>query len=171
MTDPNQISLREANIDDLDILKHWDEEPHVIDSDPSDGWNWETELKHFPEWRKMFIAELDGRPIGMIQIIDPLLEETHYWGECEPNLMAIDIWIGEANDLGKGYGTVMMSKALDFCFANPNVKAVIIDPLESNTDAIRFYKRIGFKFVEKRIFNEDKCEVLRIERNDWIKRN
>jgi len=49
-----------------------------------------------------FIAVLDGRPIGAMQIIDPFTEQTHYWGEIEPNLRAIDIWIGAAEDLGKG---------------------------------------------------------------------
>ena len=46
-------------------------------------------------------------------------------------------WIGEAADLGRGYGTQMMRLALDRCFAPPEVSAVIIDPLASNTRAIR----------------------------------
>ncbi|MBW4489639.1 MAG: acetyltransferase [Trichocoleus desertorum ATA4-8-CV12] len=53
------------------------------------------------------IAEIEGRAIGFIQIIDPTLEESHYWGDIAANLRAIDIGIGEATDLGKGYGTKM----------------------------------------------------------------
>src|SRR5688500_11521018 len=98
------IKLRAANINDLSVLRHWDEQPHVLASDPNDDWDWETELENNPEWREQLIAELDGRPLGFVQIIDPLSEETHYWGDrVEPNLRAIDIWIGEAGDLGKGY--------------------------------------------------------------------
>jgi ribosomal protein S18 acetylase RimI-like enzyme len=63
-------------------------------------------------------------------------------------LRAIDIWIGEAADLGRGYGTRMMRHALERCFADPAVKAVLIDPLASNTRARRFYERLGFRCIE-----------------------
>src|SRR5690606_41406213 len=65
----HQIKLRKANISDLNILKYWDEQPHVIESDPNDDWNWENELLRNPEWREMLIAELDDKPIGFIQKI------------------------------------------------------------------------------------------------------
>jgi aminoglycoside 6'-N-acetyltransferase len=158
------ITLRTAELSDLAILRHWDEQPHNIDADPHDDWNWEVELQREPPWREQLIAELDGRPIGFLQIIDPLEEETHYWGAVEPNLRAIDIWMGEAKDIGKGYGTVMMQQAIARCFQNPEVKAILIDPLVSNTKAIRFYERLGFQQIERRMFGEDDCYVYRLDR-------
>ena len=92
------------------------------------------------------IAELNGRPIGFIQIIDPEREESHYWGDAAANLRAIDIWIGSETDLGKGYGTKMMALALARCFDNPSVSAVLVDPLASNTRSHRFYERIDSDF-------------------------
>ncbi len=166
------IKLRNANIDDLAILRHWDEQPHIISSTGDDDWGWETELGKEREWREQLIAEIDDRPIGYVEIIDPLLEEEHYWGEdIEPNLRAIDIWIGEADYLSKGYGTQMMKLAIERCFAPPEVTAIIIDPLASNKDAHRFYERLGFKFVEERSFGEDDCLVYRLEREDWLNLN
>lgn len=162
------ITLRNATPDDLSLLQYWDKQPHVIASDPNDYWAWETELQNRVDWREQLIAELDGRPIGFIQIIDPALEETHYWGEIEDNCRAIDIWIGEADDLGIGYGTKMMNLAIDRCFADPKVHNIWIDPLESNKDAIRFYERLGFEFVEHRRFGEDECAVYRLKRRNWI---
>lgn len=162
------IVLRLATIKDIALLKHWEKQPHVTASGVED-WDWEEELNGIDEAREPMIAELDGRPIGFVDIQDPFLEVSHYWGDVEPNLRAIDIWIGEADDLGKGYGTEMMRLALEKCFAPPEVTAVIIDPLASNTDAIRFYERFGFKFVERRIFGEDDCAVHRLERADWEK--
>ncbi len=160
------ITLRTATIADLPLLRHWDEQPHVIESDPNDDWEWETELLRNPDWREQLIAELEGRPIGFIQIIDPKLEESHYWGEDVPeNLRAIDIWIGEEADTNKGYGTRMMRLALERCFANPNVTAVLIDPLASNTAAHRFYERLGFQFAERRTFGEDDTFVYRLDRD------
>ncbi len=160
----SEITLRPATIQDLDVLRHWDQQQHNIDSDPNDDWNWEEELVRHHEWRELLIAELNGRPLGFIQIIDPREEETHYWGDIEPNLRAIDIWIGEATDLGKGFGTVMMRQALQRCFSNPEVVAVLVDPLANNVRAHRFYERIGFRFIEQRRFGEDDCYVYRIDR-------
>ncbi len=103
---------------------------------PNDEIDWKTELQKNVDWQEILIAELDERPIGVIQIIDPAREETHYWGDIEDDCLAIDIWVGEEKDLGKGYGTKIMKLALDHCFANPKVHTIWIDPLESNKDAI-----------------------------------
>jgi aminoglycoside 6'-N-acetyltransferase len=160
------VSLRRATPDDLPLLRHWDEQPHVIASDPNDDWGWEVELQRRPDWREQLIAELDGRPIGYVEIIDPAREESHYWGDVPAGLRAVDIWIGEAECLGRGYGTQMMRLALRRCFAEPSVEAVLVDPLASNTRAHRFYERVGFRFVEERRFGEDDCLVYRLERAD-----
>lgn len=162
------IRLRPATLDDVGLLRHWDEQPHVIESDPNDDWGWEEELGRDFDWREQLIAELDGRPIGFVQIIDPAREESHYWGEgCPPDLAAIDIWIGEASELGKGYGTKMMELAIERCFSDPRVTAIVIDPLESNERAIRFYRRLGFRFVENRRFGLDDTAVHRLQRKEW----
>lgn len=162
------LQLREATIKDLEILKYWDTQPHVIQSDPNDDWHWEIELTRKHDWRELLIAEVDRTPIGFIQIIDPALEETHYWGEIERGYRAIDIWIGEPSNLGRGYGTIMMNQALERCFRNPGVHGVLIDPLSSNTLAIRFYERIGFRYVEDRRFGDDECKVYRITRHEFL---
>jgi aminoglycoside 6'-N-acetyltransferase len=161
------MNLRSATPADLDLLRHWDEQPHVTASDPNDDWGWEVELERNPDWREQLIAEIDGRPIGFIQIIDPAREDSHYWGDVASALRAIDIWIGEEADLGKGYGTKMMQLALARCFADPAVTAVLLDPLTSNTRVHRFYRRLGFQFVEHRRFGDDDCFVYRLNRVDW----
>jgi aminoglycoside 6'-N-acetyltransferase len=164
------ISLRPATLADLDLLRHWDAQPHIIAAKNSadvEDWGWETELARNPPWREQLIAEFDGRPIGFVQIIDPALEDSHYWGEIAENLCAIDIWLGQASDLGKGYGTHIMQRVLARCFANANVTATLIDPLASNTRAHRFYERIGFRFVERRRFGDDECLVYQIRREEY----
>lgn len=158
------MKLRPATLADVPLLRRWDDEPHVIESDPNDDWQWETELGKDVPWREQLVAEADGRAIGFVQIIDPALEESHYWGDVPPGLRAIDIWIGEPDALGKGYGTQMMREAIARCFAAPDVTAIIIDPLASNTGAIRFYERFGFAPVERRWFGDDDCLVMRLER-------
>lgn len=163
------MNLRAATPADLELLRRWDEQTHVIASDPNDDWAWEVELGRSPEWREQLIAEADGRPVGFIQIIDPEREDSHYWGDVPVNLRAIDLWIGDAGDLGKGYGTSMMDLALARCFAERSVTAVIIDPLASNTRAHRFYERLGFEFLERRRFGRDECFVYRLDRSEWTR--
>ena len=162
------VSFRKATIDDLPLLKYWDTKQHVIDCDPDSDWNWEEELKKDPPWRQQFVAEVQKRPLGFVQIIDAHEEETHYWGDVEPHTMAIDIWIGEEEDLNKGYGSTMMRNALDLCFMNPLVNKVLIDPLKTNTKAHRFYERLGFKFLEERKFGDSDSFVYIMTRDSWI---
>jgi len=161
------LLLRDATPADIGRLRQWDSKPHVIAASGDDDWfDWEAELPRRVSWREMLIAELGGRPIGVVQIIDPALEETHYWGQVDANLRAIDIWIGEEEDLGRGYGTRMMQMALARCFQDPLVTSVLIDPLAGNTDARRFYERLGFKPLGLRKFGEDLCMVYRFDRED-----
>lgn len=165
------IVLRSATPADLPLLRRWDEQPHVLASDPNDDWAWETELARSPDWREQLIAELDGRPIGFVQVIDPAREESRYWGDDVANgLRALDIWIGEAADLGRGYGTQIMDLALERCFRDPAVHAVLLDPLAANTRAHRFYERLGFEYLERRQFGEDDCLVYQLTRERWQSR-
>ena len=165
------VRLRQARPADAPLLERWNRQPHVIAATGDDGEglhiDWVRELTVDSPWSEWLVAEEDGRPVGVLQIIDPRLEETHYWGECEPFLRALDIWIGEAEDLGRGLGSQMMKLALARCFAEPRVTAVLIDPLASNTRAHRFYERLGFRFVERRDFDGDDCFVFRLAREDW----
>ena len=108
-----------------------------------------------------------GRPIGALQICDPHLESSHYWGEIAPNLRAIDIWIGAPQDRGKGWGAEMMRLALEHCFADPRVTGIVIDPLASNERAHKFYRRMGFVAVGRRSFGRDDCLVHELTRRDW----
>ena len=165
-----KLNLRNATIDDLGLLRYWDQQPHVIEAIPNEGWNWDYELTRDPDWREQLIAEIDDEPIGFVHIIDPALEDSHYWGNVPEDLRAIDIWIGEEKNLGKGYGTLIMSAAIDRCFQNEKVNAILIDPLESNVRAHTFYERLGFRFIEQRKFNEDDCFVYRLDRDQWNKK-
>jgi aminoglycoside 6'-N-acetyltransferase len=166
-----RVRLRRADIGDLEILKYWETQPHVMESGIEDEWEWETELLRNPPWRDQLIAEVDGRPIGVLQIIDPAEEDTHYWGDVEAGLRAIDIWIGEAEFLNRGFGTQMMNQALERCFADPEVNSILIDPLKRNLKAHRFYRRFGFKELGQRFFGDDDCLVFRLNRDDYIVSN
>lgn len=161
------LRLRHAVVADLDVLLGWQRQPHIIEAGIDEDWGWAQELPRRPPWREQLIAELHGRPIGFVQIIDARAEETHYWGDVERGARAIDIWIGAADALGRGHGSAMMREALARCFAVEEVPAVLVDPLARNRRAHRFYRRFGFRFLEARRFGRDDCHVHRLARADW----
>lgn len=161
------MRLRRASPADLALLRRWDQQAHVRAASGG-GWQWETELAVDARWREQLIAELDGRPVGFVQVLDPARDPHRYWGDAPEGLRALDVWIGEASDLGRGLGTRMMQLALARCFADPGVTAVLVDPLARNTRVFPFYERLGFRFVEQRRFGDDECRVYRLERSDVV---
>ena len=167
------VILRPATRADIPLLKAWDEEPHVQFSDPKSGdgsgWDWDDEIEAGLPGFWHFLAEVDGVPIGFVQVIDPAIEPTKYWGEMGEGFRAIDIWIGPAEWLGRGAGTQMMALALEACFAEASVHTILIDPLETHTRAHRFYQRCGFSPVGRREFDGDWCLVHELKRADWRK--
>lgn len=161
------VRLRDATPADAALLREWEGRPQLLESGIDEDWEWEKELPRKPDWRAQLIAELDGRAIGFVQIIDPAREETHYWGDIDSGLRAIDIWIGEAEYLGQGHGSEMMRQALARCFAADEVDAVLIDPLASNKRAQRFYRRLGFVDVGPRRLGGVDCLIMRLPRGRW----
>lgn len=178
MVEPSSVTLRPATVADAPLLAAWDREPHVIACSGDDpdievafgGIEWAEELVESAYDSLYLIAEVAGRPVGVMQVCDPHTEPTHYWGEIEPGLRAIDIWIGPPEWLNRGVGTQMMTQVIERCFAEPNVTAIVIDPLHRNVAAQRFYARLGFAQVGRRTFGADDCLVMRLEKRAWMGR-
>jgi aminoglycoside 6'-N-acetyltransferase len=162
------MRLRPALISDLPVLRLWDEKAHVKAARGKDRpFDWEGALNRRVDWGELLIAESEGRPVAFLEIIDPAREDGHYWGSIEEGLRAIDIWIGEETDLGRGLGTRIMRLGLERCFADPRVEAVLLDPLAANTRVHRFYERLGFARMGPRRFGQDDCVVYRLDRSAW----
>jgi aminoglycoside 6'-N-acetyltransferase len=160
MSSPPKINLRPATLLDAPRLRAWETYPHLRATLGNDDWCWETELAVIPDWREPLIAELAGRAIGFMDIINPSREDGKYWGDgVSSKLRAIDLWIGEPDCLGRGHGTEMMRQGLARCFLDPAVEGVLVDPLGDNTRAHRFYQKLGFVPLERRRFGDDECLV------------
>lgn len=175
--DGYSLRHRLATLEDAPTLERWGRDPAVISAVTDDAntetafgdHDWREELPKQSAVSFYVISELDGRPFGAMQITDPHLDPTHYWGDIESNLRAIDIWIGEPSCRGMGLGEQMMRAAIEGCFGDPTVTAIVIDPLNSNTRAHAFYRRLGFKPTHRQTFSdgEDDCLVHRLNRADW----
>lgn len=155
----SDLTLRRAASTDVPTLERWDAAPHVMAVSGDDGpWDWEREID--VPWQEVWIAEIDGRAVGVVILLNAFAEPSHYWGEVSPGTYAIDIWIGEVDLLHRGYGTQMMRHAIDRAFSDNHANEILIDPLAANTDAIEFYKHMGFDVVGPRRFGTDDCVVL-----------
>lgn len=164
-----RITLRSATLADKAMLERWDRAPHVRAAFGEDAApDWDDDLAGSHAYAERVIAEADGRAIGYMEILNPALEPTRYWGDVNGDIRAVDIWIGDAQDLGLGFGTEMMRLALTRCFGDPAVSAVMIDPLQSNMRAIKFYERLGFVHVGPRVFERATCAVMRLDRATWV---
>jgi len=151
------LTIRPATVTDIGILYEWDDKPHVKAAVSNSGTSsfdivWEEEIGERSDGTEFFIAEVSSegssRAIGALQIINPATERTHYWG--------------------KGYGTQMMVFAINHCFEPMEVTTVLIDPLANNTRSHKFYKTLGFEFLERRQFDDESdCFVFKLTREVW----
>lgn len=156
-----ETSMRLATASDIPFLRRWDDAPHVVAVSGDDGpWDWATEID--VPWQEVWLAEVAGSPIGVVVVLDAHSEPSHYWGEVSPGTFAIDIWIGELDYLRQRHGTAMMRHAIDRAFRVHGADTILIDPLESNTPAIAFYRDMGFQDVGPRRFGTDQCLVLQL---------
>ena len=148
----------------LDVMSN---APHVFPSLGTDQpWDWPREVE--ASWQEVWIIDLSAttKPIGVVVVLDAATDPSGYWGEVSPGTCAIDIWISDASQLRKGYGTVMMKHAIDRCFHVHNAHTILIDPLAENDGAISFYQHLGFEVIGPRTFGADECIVLRLRRPD-----
>lgn len=162
----SQVKLRPATPSDAVMLQRWQKAEHVQAGLPDLDWDWPEQLREVPDWIEYFIAEYDGKPVGFLELLDPKLETWDYWKVSETGLRALDIWIGEAEYLGRGIGTQMMHQAIDHCFSNPDVKAIILDVLLHNEGAMRLYERIGFKYTHNEVLDGEECRIYRLNRDE-----
>ena len=173
----DRLRLRSATPADAAQLAAWQSRPHVRAVAGEEPWyDWDEELRRVTiGWREFLVAELvddEGeRPLGFVQIIDPAVEEHHYWGEIAPHLRALDMWVGEADALGCGFGSRMMQIALARCFAHPQVTAAIVDPFADHSRARNFYERQGFQPLGPRVMHGDAVFIYELRREDWAHRS
>jgi RimJ/RimL family protein N-acetyltransferase len=145
------VSLRPLERSDFPLLQRWLSEPHV------DAWWHEAldlaglEHKYGPridgrEPTHVFIIEQESRPIGWIQ--------WYRWSDypkhaaqlkTEPNAAGIDLTIGEASELGKGFGpSAIREFILEVASAEPGIAAIVTDPEERNSRSCRAFEKAGF---------------------------
>ena len=152
----DDIRIRSLIENDFSLLLKWLTDERVLEfyEGRDKKYTLEDIKEHFSEeWEdEVFrvIIEYQGKPIGYGQIYemyDELYDDYHYQRSSEI-VYGMDQFIGEPEYWSKGIGTKYTKMIFDFLKKERNVDAVILDPHQNNTRAIRMYQKAGFRIVE-----------------------
>jgi ribosomal-protein-alanine N-acetyltransferase len=83
---------------------------------------------------------------------------------------SVGILIGETNWRGVGAGFEVMTHVFDFFFSEFNLKKLELGVHPSNIQALKLYKKLGFKTSSTQI-TIDHASILQLSADDWVQRN
>jgi len=154
---------------DIPLWNAWIKNPHVANTWFLDGYEIADYICQKIEgngYDYPFIAYLAAKPIAYIQCSDLYAYRTKcpapkgVFTKEEPGTYCIDLFIGDEQNLNKGYGTLIIKAFIDYIFKNFAAEAILIDPAASNTHAIHCYEKAGFSFVKKAFDSVTECYVM-----------
>jgi aminoglycoside 6'-N-acetyltransferase len=91
-----------------------------------------------------FIACVNDTPIAYIQAWWPMPHPDLPWQHgMTPTTRGIDVTIGEVENLGQGFGPLIIKHFAAKLF-NEGATRLIIDPDKTNTRAVQAYQKAGF---------------------------
>lgn len=157
MKDKN-ILLRKLKNDEKDykMLEKWYQNEIVYKHFEQRKLNYEEiKQKYYPRTQKnskipVYIIEYNTKPIGIIQYQAVDEENKKLYRLNEDNIYEVDIFIGETKFHNLGIGEKSINIILTHLFNDKNATEVVMCPLSDNYNAIKCYKKCGFK--EKRDF-------------------
>lgn len=158
MENPRQVTFVRLQRRHLPALGRWLGEPHVArwwNHDPSP----EAVEKHFGpsvegvEAGKDFVIELDGRPIGLIQL-SRFVDYPDYAAEMAPfhpvgdGVATIDYLIGEPGLVGRGLGSAVIDAFVDKVWDDEgDVTSIVVAVNSANEASWRALLNAGFSQV------------------------
>lgn len=154
------------------IFDQWSEKDHVKNTWFVEGYATVEMIKSQIEpngYDFPFIICSDDRPIGFILYCDmaayrnlekdpkgPLKDEPQ-------GTYCIDLFIGEEDFIGKGYGTEIVKMFSRFLFEERGAMRIVIEPSIANKRAIRCYEKVGFKFIREEFDGVTNCYIMELK--------
>lgn len=150
------ISFKKFTEEDVPLYYEWAENPHVKNVWFLEGYQPKEYILQKIAGNGIeypFVILINDRPIGHIQYWDIYARDQiekdkkdYFTGEPE-GTYGIDLFIGEEEYLGKGYGTKELLSFTKLLFEQYGAKKIVIDPSLDNKRAIRSYEKAGFHLV------------------------
>jgi len=156
------LTIRTMRDDDADyeLIVRWRSHPHVHEWwDPDDpAPDLDTVRAHYgPRARAddpttACVIELDHTPVGYLQFYRWLAwpeEAAVLEVDADENTFGIDLFIGEADLIGRGVGTRVVSLICDHLERDRGASAVALTTETTNLRAQRAYENAGFEKVRE----------------------
>jgi len=139
------IEFREVCKDDYPLTMAWRSNPDIFQGfyQQKAPLTWERHIAWYAsrnkDWRN-FMAIYDGRPVGVITI-----GQLDHW---EPE---IGVYVGEVTLHGKGIGTAMVQKAIEwlqeYTLDHSHIQSIHTTILDTNLASIKLFHKCGFRRV------------------------
>ncbi len=178
MFDPEQITFTSLQAEDYVLITKWLNLPHVHKWYDKDEINTLEEVSKRYDFEQLkeptygFIVHYTGKPVGYIQKYYPkdwkeFRDATGY----ADGIAGIDLFVGEPDFIGKGFGTLMIQAFLhQIVFQELDITMCIIDPEPENKRAIRTYEKVGFTYVRTAKIPEEKdlAYLMELKKEDLV---
>ena len=149
------LALRQLTRADLPQLSRWLEAPHVKRWWRESGDAETVEAAYGPaidgaDPTELLIAELDGRPIGMLQRY-LLADNPEYQRALEPagaprTAAGLDYLIGEPELTGRGLGPLIIAEGSAGAWpAHPDISAIVVAVQVDNRRSWRALEKAGYR--------------------------
>jgi aminoglycoside 6'-N-acetyltransferase len=148
-----EFSFRILAKEDFSLVSLWLHKPHVKKwwPDPQETLD-EIEKKYGgpiggDDPTDVYIAEIDGKPIGFIQSYMVSDYPEHAQSIQLDNSVGVDLFIGEEDLIGKGYGTMLLKQFIEKVIRKEygNASSVVADPEVANKASVRAFQKAGFQ--------------------------
>ena len=153
------IEFRPLQKDGLPLVRDWLARPHVREwwRDPLD-----KAIATEEEPTQQFLVVVDDAPVGMIQTY--LASDYPEWDEIVKvgeGVAAVDLFIGEAEHVGRGLGPqILVQFVRDVITAD----AVVATVEEANRRSWRAFEKAGFRHVADVVEDGLPHRLLRLDR-------
>jgi RimJ/RimL family protein N-acetyltransferase len=148
------LTLRPMELGDLELVDSWLAEPHVA------AW-YSPREKELAQIRRgvlgsvpthLLVVEEDTRPIGWCQwyMLEVGADDARDV-DARPGDVGIDYAIGEAGWIGRGVGTLLIERLVDYVRVRHPGAGIVVDPDASNAASRRVLEKCGFALVDVRV--------------------
>lgn len=152
----DDVHIRTMTTNDFYLMVKWLNNQKVLEFYEEPPSNLERVINKYGPRIKMehyvtpCIVEYKNQPIGYIQYYK--IQETDLKKYELPNyqdIYGIDQFIGEPQLWGKGIGSIMIRKMVDYLLDDKGAAMVVLDVKKTNKRAISSYEKCGFKQIKE----------------------
>jgi aminoglycoside 6'-N-acetyltransferase len=154
-----RYGARAMSAGDLPLVAGWLATPHVARWWPDPERATGSIAKHLDEpAMRCFILTVDELDIGYLQAYDPHHQPClgpdgavieHPYRDQPGRTLGIDLFIGEADHVGRGHGPCLIGGMVSrfFCEGRP---CVVTDPDPANARSVAAFSKAGFRPIDER---------------------